>query len=571
MLVLCASAPAWASAEHVIGPGQERRVERTLAGAAKGRVLQGVSLDRATVVVRYGRRSDGETTFAVTLVHPSTLPTATVVRGVAVSPEPGPADEAVLTAFVAALKAGGDAPVVQWTRLEEDVVAEGDAPGPPPGHEEGPEEEDPEEEDPAEEAPEEEASAADRDSGPSADDPAWTQAITRAEHLTERGDHKAARQVLATVAARAGDDPWRLVDLAAVYVQLGDVDRARALVGPTLRGPAGWLARALTDDLPSDSEVVAALSEDDPCGAAETARILTRIGRKDRAMSLLKATVAAGRCPRAVEAAGQLLLDARRQDDALAFLRAHRPTDPPDPGVETMIGHTLRNLGHYEESIAILEPLVRADPVAQSRLLAPLLTMYLWLGEGYPPLDDWRSRAQADPDDVVTTFLLGAVLHYRGEYEESLRWMDSLVGRLDDVPRVYIYRGMNRLNLGDPAGARELLDQATLLPYVDPDVYFCRAEVERDRDRELAIADLERFLTLKRKLTYSYGFKLFRVEQMLASLKRCLADGTVECPGPFEHPRDRFVNRFWQRLGMALAAALLLSAGIALWRRRRPA
>ena len=86
-------------------------------------------------------------------------------------------------------------------------------------------------------------------------------------------------------------------------------------------------------------------------------------------------------------------------------------------------------------------------------------------------------------------------------------------------------------------GRSALLDQAAALPVVDPDVYYCRAEITRDTERELAISDLERYLALTDGTPHASDSKQARVREMLAELVACHEKGDPRCGGPWEHPR----------------------------------
>ena len=95
-------------------------------------------------------------------------------------------------------------------------------------------------------------------------------------------------------------------------------------------------------------------------------------------------------------------------------------------------------------------------------------------------------------------------------------------------------------------------------------------EASRDAERELAIADFRRFLSIVEGQANTNPVKEARVREMLAALEQCAADGTAVCDGPWEHPRLRGWEAPWVRPALAgLVAAVVAAIGVVLWRRRR--
>ncbi len=160
-------------------------------------------------------------------------------------------------------------------------------------------------------------------------------------------------------------------------------------------------------------------------------------------------------------------------------------------------------------------------------------------------------------------------LHYGNDFEESNRWLQPLNGRLEGEPRLFVYQAMNAFNLGDAATARRLLDEGAALAVVDPDIYYCRAEITRDTERELARADLKRYLALTEGTPHANAKKQARVRDMLAHLEACIADGTPKCGGPWEHPRRRYGELMDTVVWPLLATLVLGLIGVIWWRRRK--
>ncbi|MBD91208.1 MAG: hypothetical protein CL940_12815, partial [Deltaproteobacteria bacterium] len=226
-----------------------------------------------------------------------------------------------------------------------------------------------------------------------------------------------------------------------------------------------------------------------------------------------------------------------------------------------------RLLGQHEDAVRTMEEIVRGEH-RQAGNLGMLLAMYLRGQDTERAIEEWKSWHKKHPDDVVAPFMVGVLLHYGNEFEESNRWLMPLKDKLHDEPRIFVYRAMNAFNMGDGKTARELLDAAALLPVVDPDVYYCRAEITRDTERQLAIDDLGRYLALTDGTPHASIEKQARVRVMYDELLVCHAENHERCAGPWEHPR----KAWWQETkGIGLIATSALVAGGALWliRRRR--
>ena len=176
--------------------------------------------------------------------------------------------------------------------------------------------------------------------------------------------------------------------------------------------------------------------------------------------------------------------------------------------------------------------------------------------------EHWREVLKTRPDHYVGRFLLGACLHYLDQFEESNVHLDQLVGLLDHEPRLYVYRAMNRFNLGQVEEARALLDEAAELPAVDPDVYYCIGEVSRDTERGVAIENLDRYLTLTARSFYSNPSKHARVTTMRDNLIACEREGIAVCEGPWEHPRPVLARALWRHKEVMDWTVLFLGLGL---------
>ena len=105
--------------------------------------------------------------------------------------------------------------------------------------------------------------------------------------------------------------------------------------------------------------------------------------------------------------------------------------------------------------------------------------------------------------------------------------------------RLHIYLAMNDFNLGRVEAALERLGKAAQRPIPDPDIFYCRAEILRDRDRPQAVADLRRYMAPTGVNVLANPDKERRVDELIGLLEACQADGRPSCEGPWEHPRFR--------------------------------
>ncbi|MGB0588744.1 MAG: tetratricopeptide repeat protein [Myxococcota bacterium] len=171
--------------------------------------------------------------------------------------------------------------------------------------------------------------------------------------------------------------------------------------------------------------------------------------------------------------------------------------------------------------------------------LKRLLLFYIAVEGRVARLKRFRDRADADPKDVLANFFAGVLLHYEKGFQASSRYLSSVIGKVSDEPRLYIYLAMNAFNLGDRATAERYISRAETLDLEDPDVPYCIAEIFRDSDRRRAVDALDRYWEMTRYTSDIKSVKQQRVWGMREALKKCLDEGTpVPCPGPWEHTYD---------------------------------
>ncbi len=109
-----------------------------------------------------------------------------------------------------------------------------------------------------------------------------------------------------------------------------------------------------------------------------------------------------------------------------------------------------------------------------------------------------RDRLARDPDDLVGLWLEAVRLFYTHEhYEESLVLLRRILERVDTDPRVYVYVALDHFYLGRKAEAEAAVAKAIeVADGSDPDAYYVRSIIVRDRDLELAAQDIQRYLDM---------------------------------------------------------------------------
>lgn len=535
---------AWATAARfAVEPGGEAGVVRALRGG-DGAWPAGYELGKIEAVpseVRIWFRGPDGTEPVVRLVHPL-LASAGAVRAAGVALERSRGATVALVAAVAAQL--GEGPVVRWREVGEDAgdtaavgvaaPAGGDAP---------------------------KTEAAPMDLG---------RLVTHWEHLVERGEPEAAQAELGALDLGRLSGPVERLLVASVYVLAGDRAKgeriAAAVTDPTLAPEVA----AITRPEVTPAELLGERRGDAACAIVDVAESLRRVGREASVVPFLRAVLErAPKCAPAAERLALALINVDEGEEAVAIATESLKHDPTNAALQLARISALQLTGHLTEAIEGLERLVRS-PQRLPGHMGLLLAMYLRERRVQARLDYWLDASAKDPADVVPRFMIGVLLHYENHFAESDTWLLPLFEEMRGEPRLFVYHAMNQFNLGNPAKTRELLDIAAALPVVDPDVYYCRAEVTRDTERDLAIADFRRYLSIVHGQANTNPVKEARVQEMLADLERCKAAGTAVCDGPWEHPRLRGWNAPWVIPVLAGAlAALFATAALVWWRRRR--
>ncbi|MCB9727972.1 MAG: tetratricopeptide repeat protein [Deltaproteobacteria bacterium] len=543
--------PSW-----VLGPGVEGPVRAALEGEGPldGRlVLQEARIEGDRVRVRYGGSVDGPAALDAELVRP-----AEGGRGFAARAVPGGAQDAealkALQARVAALDFD------PWTAVARPEDAGGGG------------------------GIDEATLAARRE-------------VTEALRAWHVGDEERARQRLRALGEGGGAVAGARLEVAEAWWRMGDGARGRAVAEQASRElgdqPAAWRARAQIlsgEDLGWEAARDSLRAEDALCEAGPVAEAYAATGATARGRALLEAAAAEPRCEGALITLIDWLIDASEFEEALRVSGPLLEREPQSAEVRARRARALMALGRPKEAAETLEPVAWASP--DSGLISSLLGAYnrvpdpAWQAA---KRDELLARVAASPDDPIAAFLAGVLLHYEGQFERSDALLRPLVPIFGKQPRLFIYMGMNAFNLGRRDEALALIERAMALEAPDPDVYYCRAEIYRWSDPELALADLDRYLAEERGSATQNELKTRRVVRMRELLAACIERGDpIPCVGPWEHPRGNPANRDplpadapappspadtpWMLLaGLALALAAVAVAALAWSRRGRAA
>lgn len=392
--------------------------------------------------------------------------------------------------------------------------------------------------------------------------------LGRAAHLLDRGEVAAARALVDDVAATGSGERIRL---AAMRMRLGQKDEARAAVaGLKVHAPSN---RALVAAVAGDEVDAGSISGERACEFADVAQALGFTGRREPALAVARAVRTADpACGSAwvTEMESALALDS---PDVQSIADAALKAAPEDPTVVEGASAVWTATGDAVRAVRSLEPLVVAGGRhGPAILVGPFCRDKATMDTLVPELE---ARLVADPKDEIARYLVGVAMHYANEFGRSNDLLLGLEPRWPEDQRLQIYVAMNDFNLGRTDAALQRLNRAAEAPVVDLDVFYCRAEVVRNTDPGLALADLKRTAALARAHPGHSAEKDTRLEALMSALEACIATGERPCGGPWEHPRQSrgieasTVEGPPVNLLVALAAlAAVLIVVVALWRRR---
>jgi Flp pilus assembly protein TadD len=535
------------AAESWVIPAKETQaVKETLraVGAAAKLVFQRASIRRDHIVVRFGKAVTGQATLHVTLVHPSVASdSARRLERLAIESRPGPAPAPELDALVKALKGAGQQRD-WWKEPRTEPRSDIDVAVLPV------------------------TTKAAGSQPDAADGSATLEAMRRAWEI---GNDEELRAILDIVQLEQLQSPAEKLEFALAYARVGRPEKVR-LISETFSESSTLWGHALRGDLESLEVVFKGKNPSQVCQARSLGEILFKAGHDAKAEGFLRGILQRSPdCMYAAELLTHVLIKLKRGKDAIDTLKPHQEKHPEDTRLNITLSHAYRLNGDLKEAIHHFH--LAADGLAKekdSRYLGQILGLYLQDQDEQYWAEHWRKVLKTKPDYIIGRFLLGACLHYMNEFEESSRHLEMIKDVIRSEPRWYIYRAMNDFNLGDSASARQLLEEAARLPSVDADVYYCRAEVTRDTERDGAISDLERYLALTGRSHFENPEKRLRVTEMRDALVRCQKQRQAVCDGPWEHPRSVLLDRVRRYWDVALLAILCLAAIAGVARFRRP-
>ncbi len=327
---------------------------------------------------------------------------------------------------------------------------------------------------------------------------------TRAKKVTQRAQQLLKRERERDTPGLSGEGPSLL-----------------ALLGEPFDGAA----RELLSEPPSDE------AARDACGLTALADTLSLLERKEEAARWLDPILkAAPRCREAHHLKCELISLTKRWDDLLVCAQAGAAALPDDADFGVRQATALRGLGRYEEAIVLLEAAVRRRPHAGGPM-SSLANLYTMTRTDEVKWAQMEAACDAEPEDIVTCFLAGVLAHYLAKHDACVKRMTSLLELLPSQPRVPMYAAISSFYLGRVQDADRLIARAAKISgAMDPDVYYCRSLIERDRDIPSAMKDLERFLRVASQGWHSEG-KIARVTEELAMLRK----GIIPPPAEAHH------------------------------------
>ena len=503
---------------HVLGPGSEKALSDLLnldKPLSTGGALS-AKIQETSVLITAGPAA--KPTLRVTLVHQADAPRGALrAGGVSVNPKPGPAPQALLTELVARLKASTVA--LPWQK----VVAKPTA------------------EDRAREAREAEERA--KEEKLRRKQEALLQAkertLGRASELVSLGAMEEAKKLLKKIGIV--ENNGLNISVAIQWMRAGAKAEAmrqlQAVKEPTLDQKLSL--KLLRSKLPKGGK---ALEGADPKVACDLARVagqaldLRRLVEAENLSHAIR-KIAPG-CVLAWETELRTLaelkkpmkLQKERVEEALKVVGNTGSIHQIASDIYRFAGDSLRSI---EEAFLA----ARANPKEAGRLEglaramsedpAVLLT-YLEKVIG----QDFQGNGA-----LVRDFAVGVAYHLAHQYKESQRYLLPLemVFRTTAILKVYI--ALNEFNLGGKEQAAKRIKNARVRTEHDVELYYFRAEILRDTDRDQAISDLTKLLPQITKSSKGSATEERRVRSLLEALTVCKKKKTKVCPGDWPHPK----------------------------------
>ena len=524
LVVLVAVSPARAAVTYVLGPGQEAAVEKlftlTTDAAAPWRFDKadiGGERIAATYVLGDALR------VAMSVVHESAVPEGVVAtRGGGLATFVSALQGVPSTALLAALEdrlatnLGRDGGQLAWRTVE-------GAPGTP---------------------------GTERAAPPDA-----MRFIYDARKALERADRELALSLVQKAEAQAGQLPvldrdWLAIEAGYVRIEAGQPEQAGPQFEQALGRLQAAMAKAGDDNTSIDPDRALFLSARALAGLARDAELdaavgklvtarrdsgaacdlfdlgddLARKGAVDRSIALFRRLVDAGvACPRGFGLIGKVAFRTKRLADVAPLLEKGAALYPGSEEVVMQLATYYKFIDRRADAIALLEKLLDAGG-RDGDLFGDLLGLYARSPEFTSKYaKTFVEKADQHPDDPVANFFAGALLHYTHDYPKSTTYLRKAEGKLEGIPRLFLYIAMNEHRGGGSHElAKEYILKAVGAGTHDPDVFYCRGVIFMDDEPRAALADLDRYLAVTRESFDVPAHKTETVTKIVEALRRCL-------------------------------------------------
>ena len=140
--------------------------------------------------------------------------------------------------------------------------------------------------------------------------------------------------------------------------------------------------------------------------------------------------------------------------------------------------------------------------------------------------------ARAAQGDVVGRFVEAVAAFYEGRFDAAVPAFHALEQDVPGEARLYIYQAMAHHWQGHAELAEPLALKAVAVGPDDPDVWYCRSQIFRSKNRPQAIGDLKRYMALSEQPgAIHFTDKTERIRKELAMLE------AGEMPPDWDRPR----------------------------------
>ncbi len=231
--------------------------------------------------------------------------------------------------------------------------------------------------------------------------------------------------------AKAPSNPRALSSLAVAYRDLGELDRAVALLQEATRANPGFhhgfgqLGVALLDrgDLEPALEAFQRAHALDPADAQDTYHlgvVYQKLGRPDDAEQAYQDTIRLK--PEDAEAhnnLGAVYQEKGRWDDALAAYQTAARLDPALPQAHYGIGRVFEHQGRAEDAVRAYQAAIRHNPQHVDAHVA-LAGLYLARGDNAEAIDTFEAALRLAPDVPQGHYQVARLLDEAGRLPEAL-------------------------------------------------------------------------------------------------------------------------------------------------------